>query len=154
MGGGAVCGNGFLEPGEDCTSCPPDCVVQPCTAGTPLQTFKVSYDQPLGTVASLVQVRLGYKSNLVSLPAAAAARVHVIEPGTSRLVNDQNFAVLVTISEQVVGNFLTPGPIFTIDFDSCQGQPAATPADFGCTVLQCSSSFGDITGCTCTVTAP
>ena len=159
MGGGPVCGNGVLEPGEDCTSCAADCVVQPCTAvtGPPFETFKVSYSQPAGTVASLVQVRLGYKSNLVSLPGTGSgptSRVHLIQSGTSRLVNDQGYDVLVTVQEQVVGGFLTPGDIFTIDFDRCQSQPLATPADFGCTVLQCSSSFGDVTGCTCTVSTP
>jgi hypothetical protein len=122
-----------------------------------VQTFTVSYDQPAGTVATLVQVRLGYKSDLLSLPGdgiAASPRVHTVQSGTSRLANDLNYAVLVTVQEQTVGNFLTPGAIFTVDFDSCEGAPGATTADLGCAVTQCSSSFGDVTGCTCTVEMP
>lgn len=96
----------------------------------------------------------GYRSNRVSLPgsgSAAGARIKNRPSGTSQLVNDLNYAVRVLI--QGLGGATVPnGRLFTIDFDSCQGAMSVTPADFGCQIESCGSSFGPVDGCTCTVT--
>jgi len=147
------CGNGVLEAGETCDTCPGDCVVLPCTAAPPIQTFQVNIAEPLGSVVSLAQVLVGYRSNLVSLPTPPGARIKNRPEGTSQLVNNLGYAVRVTIVGQG-GTLITDGQLFSIDFDSCESAPLATPADFGCQVTQCSSSFGDVTGCTCTVEMP
>jgi hypothetical protein len=44
--------------------------------------------------------------------------------------------------------------LFNVGFDSCQGAPAPTLADFACTVEGCAYNFGPLTGCTCTVANP
>ena len=153
---GAECGNGILEAGESCTSCPADCTVLACTATTPLQTFRINFQAPLGSSPSVVTTRVGYRSDRVSLPgtgSAPAARVKMRPAGTSQLVNDLDYAVTVLIQGQA-GGTVPSGKLFTIDFDTCQGAAAVTPADFGCSIESCASSSGPIDGCTCTVTLP
>ena len=145
-----ACGDGILEPGETCTSCPADCQVLACTPGVPLQEFAVQLQVPAGSNASAVSVLIGYRSNLVGLPSPAGPRVKNRPSGTSQLVNNLGYALRVLINAQA-GSTIPDGPLFTVDFDSCQGSEPATPADFGCTVESCGSSFGPIDGCTCSV---
>jgi hypothetical protein len=153
---GAVCGNGILETGETCTSCPPDCTVLACTATTSIQTFRIDFQAPSGSAPSALAALVGYRSNRVSLPgtgSSAGSRIKGRPSGTSQLVNDLNYAVRVTMLAQA-GVTIPDGKLFTIDFDSCQGAMPVTPADFGCTIESCGSSFGPIDGCTCTVSLP
>ena len=153
-GTAAVCGNGFLEAGESCDNCAPDCAIQACTATTPIQTFKVVFEAPVGTLPSVSSVLVGYRSNRVSLPnTGTGARVKLRPMSTSQLVNDLNYALRVVINASA-GSSIPSGRLFTIDFDSCSGQAAVTPADFGCQVESCGSSAGPIVGCTCSVTLP
>jgi len=108
----------------------------------------------LGSVVTATSALVGYRSNRVSLPGSGASpgsRVKNRPTGTSQLVNDLNYAVRVVIQASS-GNSIPDGRLFTVDFDSCQGQAAVTPADFGCQIETCGSSFGSISGCTCTVT--
>jgi len=128
----------------------------PCTATTPIQTFRVDFAAPQGSTASAVSALVGYRSDRVSLPGSgsgAASRVKMRPSGTSQLVNDLNYAVRVLIQAQAGGS-IPNGKLFTIDFDSCQGAAPVTPADFACTIESCGSSFGPIDGCSCTVTLP
>ena len=151
--GSSVCGNHFLEAGESCATCPADCTVLSCTAVAPLQTFRVNFAAPPGSVATVTSALVGYRSDRVSLPGSGASpgsRVKNRPPGTSQLVNDLNYALRVVI--QANTGSIPDGRLFTVDFDSCSGQPAVTPADFGCQIESCGGSFGSISGCTCTVT--
>jgi hypothetical protein len=162
----AVCGNGFLEACESCRatpappgpfgsgpSCNADCTVGTCTSpGAPTQTFRVNFSAPLGSNPTVVQALLGYRSNRVSLPnSGTSARVQNRPTGTGQLVTDFDFAVRVLIQGQS-GTVIPSGRLFTINFDTCSGAVAVTPADFGCQTETCSSSNGVIDGCTCTVT--
>jgi hypothetical protein len=152
---GALCGNGILETGETCASCPPDCVVSACTATTPIQTLRIDFQAPSGSSASATAVLVGYRSDRVSLPGSgsmAGSRVKMRPAGTSQLVNDLNYAVRVVV--QANSGTIPDGKLFTIDFDTCQGASPVTPADFGCSVESCGSSFGPIDGCTCAVVTP
>ena len=149
----AVCGNGILEAGETCTSCPADCTVLACTATPPIQTFRINFQAPEGSAPSAVSALVGYRSDRVSLPGSGgspSSRVKNRPTGTSQLVNDLNYAVRVLIQGQS-GVTIPDGRLFTIDFDSCQGAMSVTPADFGCQVESCGSSFGPIAGCSCVV---
>ncbi len=150
---GAVCGNGILEGGETCTSCPADCVVLACTPTPPIQTFRVNFSAPAGSAPSNVSALVGYRSDRVSLPSSASSRVKNRPAGTSQLVTDLNYAVRVLISASS-GNVIPSGRLFTVDFDSCHGAMSVTPADFACQIESCGSSFGPIDGCACTVTLP
>jgi len=147
-----MCGNGFLEAGETCTSCAADCTVQACTATTPMQTFRVDFTAPLGTSPSVAGVLVGYRSNRVSLPdSGTSTRVKNRPAQTSQLVTDLNFGVRVLIQGQS-GAIVPNGRLFTVDFDTCHSASAVTPADFGCQIESCGNSSGTIAGCTCTVT--
>jgi cysteine-rich repeat protein len=147
------CGDGFLEPGETCDSCPQDCQVLACTPGMPTQEFGVDLNAPLGSNPSTVLIVIGYKSDRVSLPSAATSRVKNRPPGTSQLVNNLGYGVKVLLSAQA-GNTVPNGQVFTIDFDSCAGTDPVTPAYFGCTVASCASSSGPIDGCVCSIASP
>jgi hypothetical protein len=150
----SVCGNGILEPGETCASCPADCTVLACTGGMPIQTFRINFNAPPGSIATAVSSLVGYRSNRVSLPGSGSApgsRVKNRPTGTSQLVNDLNYAVRVVLQAQT-GFTIPSGRLYTIDFDTCSGAMPVTPADFGCQVESCGSSNGPIADCTCVVT--
>jgi hypothetical protein len=148
-----VCGNGILENGETCASCSADCVVLACTPTPPIQTFRVNFSAPAGSAPSNISALVGYRSDRVSLPASAGPRIKNRPTGTSQLVSDLNYAVRVLISAQS-GGVIPNGRLFTVDFDSCHGAMSVTPADFGCQIESCGSSFGPIEDCACTVTLP
>ena len=71
--GAAVCGNNFLEAGETCATCPADCTVLSCTAVAPIQTFRINFAAPPGSVVTATSALVGYRSNRVSLPGSGAA---------------------------------------------------------------------------------
>jgi hypothetical protein len=79
------------------------------------------------------------------------SRIKNTPPATIVGVTDLDYAVRVVLTRSTQ---LTPGAVFTIDFDTCQGAAAPTAADFGCNVTGCASSFGNVDGCTCAVTNP
>lgn len=148
------CGNGFLEPGESCDSCPSDCVAQECTATATMRAFDVDWAPPDGVDASSVTVLVGYQSNLVSLPgmgSAVSSRITNRPANSLPGVNDLDYALRVAITRS---SALPPGRLFTVSFDACQGARVPVAADFGCTVDGCASSFGSVAGCTCEVVQP
>ncbi|HVN87594.1 MAG TPA: hypothetical protein VMW17_22385 [Candidatus Binatia bacterium] len=151
-----VCGNGFLESGETCTSCAADCVVKACTATTPLRTFAVTFAAPAGQDVSGITVLVGYKSGTVSLPgkgnaATVSARIKNKPSNVIFSAFDLDYALRTVLSRSTP---IPLGLLYTIDFDSCTGATAPTAADFGCTVEGCANQFGDVSGCTCAVTQP
>jgi len=175
----AVCGNGVLENGETCAKCAADCKVKSCTPTSTVATFFVTFEPPVGTSASSVTALVGYSSAVVSIPGKGTgscnagsnngkacnggadcpggqcvqpkSRVKNPPPASFIGANDLDYAlsVVVTRSSQIA-----PGRIFSVDFDTCQGAPAPTLLNFGCTVTGCASSFGPIDDCTCTVVTP
>jgi len=154
-GGGAVCGNGILEAGETCTSCAADCTILTCNSpGVPLQTFRINFTAPSGSLPTVVSSLVGYRSNRVSLPGSGSApnaRVKNRPPSTSQLTNDLNYAVRVLI-QATAGASIPTGRLYTVDFDTCSGANPVTPADFGCQIESCGSTGGPIDGCSCVVT--
>ena len=151
-GSSAVCGNGFLEPGETCTSCAADCQISACTAsGT--KKFTVHYS---GTRdASSLSILVGYRSDRVSLPGNANQSTvgqRVTErPSGTFIVNDLNYALRTVMGGT---NPKPSGKLYAVEFDLCRNAPAPTTDDFGCTVEGCSDAFGPIPGCVCTVENP
>ncbi len=151
-----VCGDGLLSGAETCQSCAQDCTVSPCTVASPAPTitFRVNWAAPPGQPVSGVRVRLAYRSALVSLPGtgtAPAARFKNRPSNSNINVNDLNYATDVLISKS---GSLPEGRLFTTDFDRCSSAAAPVVSDFLCTVLECASSFGMVSGCTCTVVTP
>jgi hypothetical protein len=167
----AVCPNGLLEAGEECDPCLPgelcscapadckvcaaDCAVSACTpVATPPRPFRVDYAPPEGQPVTAIKVRVGYRSQRMSLPGVGptpAARVTNRPGNTTTIVNDLNYAVEVTMSRSAG---LVAGRLFNLNFDGCTGQAAPALEDLDCAVLDCGSSFGSVSGCTCSVKLP
>ncbi len=149
-----TCGNGLIEDRETCESCPADCVVSPCTGTTPLRTVEVNLAVPTGQDASSATLLVSYRSSRVGLPgtgSSASSRVKNRPANSIFAVNDLDYGLRVVITRS---SRITPGRVFTVDFDSCPGAAAPTAADFRCTVQGCASSFGTVDGCTCAVGIP
>lgn len=151
----ADCGNNVLEPGETCDSCPQDCQVLACTAGTQQATYDVNFEAPFGEQPTSVTVLIGQRSDVLSIPGSGigvnvAQRIGNRQPGSTALGNDLDYAVRVVFSRNAgVDN----GRLFTLRFDVCQGQ---TPSDdaVACSIEGCSGAFGLIDGCTCSAMLP
>ncbi len=165
--GGGTCGNGFLQPGEFYTdpvhgalgdlsgvSCPLDAQVQPCTAAG-LVTFAVGLVPPLGAQPTSATILIGYRSDLLRLPAASGSSTitRVTWPSPLPFVRgatDFDYALRVVTVR--TGPIDPDNPIFSVQFDTCDGQPVADPAmHLGCIVEGCASTGGPVSDCTCVV---
>lgn len=159
-----VCGNGNQEEGEDCDdgntsnadTCPADCTIDPCTpvAGAgPIAS--VNFTVPLGIDVAGLSVLVDYPEGKVSLPgsgASAAGSITNTPPGAFAQVNDFDHALREVIAS---GSAITPGLLFRMNFEACQGAPAPTAGDFTCLVEDASDPDGNtVTGVTCSVTVP
>ena len=150
------CGNGVLEPGETCENCPADCVVQPCTATTPLRTASVNFTAPAGEDVNTLTVLVGYRSSTISLPgsgndSSVTSRITDRPSNAIISINDLDYALRILVSR---AQTIPSGRLFTAAFDSCEGAGAPTGADFACTVLECLNGFGAVDGCQCAVSIP
>jgi hypothetical protein len=150
-----VCGNGFIEPGETCASCAVDCTIGPCIATTTSVTFQVQFQAPLGASPNTATTLIGYRSNRVSIPGSGSVtsvRQRVTFPPplpNVGSVNDLDYALRVVIGRNAG---LSNGLLYSVRFDTCQGAPAVTAADFACTMEACAGGGGPISGCSCNVT--
>ncbi len=152
----SMCGNGVLEPGETCTSCPQDCVVRACTASLPTVPFSFNLRFSSSAPTSL-SVLIGYNSARLSIPGSGTAgtvsgRVTAPPPAPFPFIrNDLNYGLRVVMSRT---SPFQAGTFLTVTFDQCQGAPAPTAADLACTIEGCAGLGGEISGCSCAVNAP
>lgn len=165
--GDSNCGNGFLEPGEFYdhpvngpvgdlagSECPQDTQVLSCTAAG-LVTFAADLVPPPGAQPTSATILIGYRSDLMRLPAAAGTSTitRVTWPNPQPFVRgatDFDYAVRVVTVRS--GPFDTDAPIFSVQFDTCAGQPQPDPAlDLGCIVEGCASAGGPVANCVCSV---
>jgi hypothetical protein len=164
------CGNGLIEPalGETCDdgatngvppdTCPASCAVAQCTPGTTPVTFTVSYagSNNVGGITVLVD----YPEGKVNLPGSGGdpnvvASITNLPGGTLPVSNDLDWGLVQIVTS--LGAALPPGNLFTMNFKTCTGAPAATPADFTCKVTDASDPTGtiDLTSTvTCSVSTP
>ena len=157
MGPSAVCGNGILEPGENCTGCAADCAIGQCSATATMASFQISFQSPPGTTPITATTLLGYRSDRISIPGSGnvlSVRQRVVFPAplpNTIAINDLDYAVRVVLG-RTAG--IAAGLLYTATFDTCQGAPAVHAEDFACTMEACAGAGGAITGCTCTVVEP
>ncbi len=152
----ASCGNGLLQPGETCTSCPADCQPAACTADGTTVTYTVAVAS--GGVPREVRVQLAYRSSVLSLPGSGtdrsvAQRVRFAPPvpdANGFTVRDLDYAVEIA-STRAAGLPLDPGPFATARFDVCGGAPDASLADVSCLVERCTGAAGPLDDCACIV---
>ena len=147
------CGNGVLQPGETCDTCPADCTVQPCDVAPPEVPYTVNFTPPSGESTTVVTVLIGYNSSVLNLPAGSAAtsRIRNLPPNSLRQANNFGYAVEVEVMRS---SGLPTGRLFTVNFDSCVGAPPPTMDDVSCILESCANSSGAVAGCTCTITGP
>ena len=140
------------------TSVPPTTsTIAACTpiAGT-ARTFTVSFTPPGVDVAG-VTVLVDYPEGQVTIPGSGNAlsvkqSILNVPAGAFSSPDDLDFALRESIASSSV---LTPGAIFTIKFEDCQGATPPTPQDFTCSVVDASDAFGNsVAGVTCAVSAP
>lgn len=151
----ATCGNGLLEMGESCESCPADCEVAACTAVGPTAAFQVHFSA--GTDVTAVTIDLNYRGSVASLPgtrndASVRERITGLPAGGQSIINDRDYSVRIVKSRTEA---LPQGLFFTATFDRCVGAPTPTLADFACVVDSCADEFSLPVGdCACTVVLP
>jgi hypothetical protein len=156
------CGNGLLEGGESCESCPADCAPLPCTPDGKRQPVLLAFTAPKeslgGDVRSFTPVAatllVTYRTNRLQLPAqgtapAVRARLSEIEsPSENVIANDLDYALRLVVTDTKK----LASKLASIEFDTCQGSPAPTDADLGCVVEACAGHGGPLADCYCTAT--
>jgi len=151
-----ACGNGLLEPGETCTTCPADCAPAACTPSGETATFSVALQS--GRAPTRARVLLAYRSSALSLPGSGSdvsvrQRVRFVAPVPDPfMVNDLDYAVSVD-STRSAGLPAAPAAFVTARFDLCAGAPAPTVEDLACSLELCSDAAGAIADCRCEVRA-
>jgi hypothetical protein len=108
--------------------------------------------KPVGAITVFVD----YPEGKVSLPGSGGS----FPPGTYDFdnfsvqagFNDFDHGVQATVSDSTGTNLGTTGDLFTAHFETCSAAPAATAADFTCTVIQAADALGKaLKGVTCSV---
>lgn len=155
-GGGPACGNGLLENGETCESCPQDCVPSACDPSAENSVWEVAFASDIGSSPTSVTILLAYRSDVISIPGSGfqpTVRQRVTVPPPPPFLftpNDLDYALRVVLSRT---NGLDQGLLFTVRFDRCEGAPVPDLADFSCSVEGCAGAGGTIDGCACSVGA-
>jgi hypothetical protein len=166
---GPVCGNGFLEPGEnfmdpglglvgdpDGAECPSDAVVSACAAEGDMVTFEVTFTAAIGTIPTSATMLIGYRSDRLSIPGSGASRdvrgrVSAEPPAPFVFTpNDLDYALRAIV---IRTSAMEQGRQLTVTFDACSAD-GATTTDLACTIEGCSGAGGPIEGCRCEVVAP
>jgi len=150
------CGNGLLQQGETCASCPEDCEISACTPSGSTATFAVALNGSRTPTDAAVE--LAYRSSVISIPGSDSdvtvrQRVRFAPPPpTTFIVNDLDYAVDIA-SLRAAGLPTAPKAFATARFDECSGATSPTVDDLSCIIVRCADTAGAIPGCTCVVTA-
>jgi cysteine-rich repeat protein len=157
---GSNCGNGAIDPGEDCDdgnvlngdTCPSNCKLPTaCTVtGTVTVTFNVTSPVTLGGLSAY----LSYDNTKVNIPGSGAgAAGSVTASAFSQSVNDLDSAIIVVLADPSgdIGS-----PPFSVQFNVCSGA-SVSASDFDCLVQNASgldvmSNTQNVFGATCSVT--
>jgi hypothetical protein len=146
-------GNGGMDPGESCGTCPADCRVVPCPESGEKVAFDVLLSVPFDESATSVTTLVGYDGNLLRFPGngltpEAQKRVQNRPKGASTYASALGAAVRVV---QTKNDGLANGGIYSVVLDRCKDARNTTAADLTCTVEGCAGKFGLIDGCSCSV---
>jgi cysteine-rich repeat protein len=167
------CGNGVVDfnLGETCDDgntvdddgihadnpCPANCRIASCSSAGATATADVSFIPPSGVDIAGLTIFLRYPDGVVQIPGMASddqvqSRVTNLPENAFATPNDLDFALrLVMVSTDQTP--FVPGPLFTVEFDRCQGAPPPVAGDFTCIVEDAAdTSLQPVTGVTCAVT--
>jgi cysteine-rich repeat protein len=148
-----TCGDGLLESGETCDTCPDDCVAAACTPSGANAIFSVTVAG--ARTPQTASVQLAYRTSVLGLPGSGndvsvRQRVRAAPPiPSSFVVTDLEYAVDI----QAMRMAGLGSPLATARFDVCDGAPPATVDDLSCVVLACTDASGTVPNCRCTVAA-
>jgi cysteine-rich repeat protein len=148
------CGNGLLEIGETCSTCPADCVAAACTPSATSATFTLTLSA--SRPPSQTAVQLAYRSSVISIPGSGndisvRQRVRAAPPlPTTFSVADLDYAVDVQ-SARAAGLPVNTAPFASARFDRCDGAPPPSLDDVACSPAACSDALGTIPNCRCIV---
>ena len=121
------------------------------------RTFDVNFAPPAGLGVAGVTVLVDYPEAQVVIPGSGGSTsvkqsILNLPQGAFSAPNDLDYALREAIASS---SALTPGRLFTIQFQDCQGATPPTPQDFTCTVEDASDPNGNtVSGVTCTVSTP
>ena len=164
-----VCGDGAVNfaKGETCDdgntldgdACPANCRIRACTASGTHLLADVQFSPPAGVDLAGLTVFVRYPDGVVRIPgmandsSVANSILNLPENGFST-PNDLDYALRVVIFTPD-SSALTPGRLFTIQFDTCTGAAAPQAGDFRCIVESAADTNNDpVNGATCTVALP
>jgi cysteine-rich repeat protein len=164
-----VCGDGHVnfDQGETCDdgntvegdTCPADCKIRPCTAAGTMLNVDVSFTPPAGVDIAGITVFLRYPDGVVRIPgfaddASVLNRITNLPDNGFPTSNDLDYALRLVLFSADASPF-TPGRLFTVQFDNCQGAAAPSANDFRCTVESAADvNSSTVAGVTCGVTLP
>ena len=133
-------------------------VIAPCTPVTgSTRTFSIYFAPPGGLAVAGITVLVDYPDGHVAIPGSGGATsvkqsILNLPQGSFSAPNDLDYALRESVASS---SALTPGRLFTIQFQDCQGATAPTAQDFACTVENASDPDGNaVDGVTCRVSAP
>ena len=151
------CGNGQIDPGEDCDdgnvvngdTCPANCVLDTTCSVTGTVTVTVNVTAPSTPLGALTTY-LAYNDTKVNLPGSGSAATAAITAGAFGVsANDLDSGVrVVLVDPSDIGT-----PPYTIQFNVCSGA-SVTAADFSCMVEDAADAATATNeyGVTCSVT--
>lgn len=118
-----------------------------------IQAVRVRYAPPAKTAVAGVKVRLDYVRDAVTIPgmmddADVKRRVTTVPAGVLSVPNDEDSDLIVGM---VSTTSIPAGPLFTVDFDRCEGA-TITLEQFHCTIEEASDEHAKLVdGATCAV---
>lgn len=153
------CGNRLVLAPETCDdgnlenfdNCPSDCVVDFCEPSAVVQPATLVTTNP--NIAAIT-ILLDYPEGKLSIPGTGVA----LPPGTivpfAGTAESNDFDHALRYINFDIFNFGVT-TIATINFNTCQGAPAATPGEFSCSVQDAGDeTLEPVEGVTCSVTIP
>jgi hypothetical protein len=120
----------------------------PCIPASTTRIVEVSFVAPEDVTSITAEIE--YADDRLSLPANPAGRVRHNPAGTRVTVIGASAALQVRVSTGGIAASFSSGRLLTVEFDNCEGAPAAA-GDFSCVVSDCRNISRPIQGCTCSV---
>jgi cysteine-rich repeat protein len=157
-----MCGNMTVEPGETCDDgneeendpCPNDCTIEPCAPAGSMRSVRVDFAPPPFQDASSITLLITYPDGTVGIPGSGdedsvGSRITQRQSGSIVTPNDLDHALRAVYSRP---GRITPGRVFTLTFDDCDGALPPEAEQLTCHVVDCANSNGPLDGCACSVT--
>jgi len=148
---GETCDDGNTEDGD---ACPSNCRIEECVPTGETVTVVVDFDAPVGADVAALTTFLRYPDGVVRIPgsgndAAVESRLTPLIGGLSATPNDLDYALRYLVFSPEFAA-ITPGELYSLVFDRCEGAPAPSISDFTCVVEDAADTqFNAVDGVFC-----